>query len=392
MAGTTKSPRKRSVSGLAAGALWLAGLGAIAVATVGYSLDRQARREPELARLVPAPFRNFAQEALVRRAVDAGDTTGTLTAAELLVSRRPMPGENLEMLALAALNARQDAQARQAIVTAAARGWRSPVPQLVVAASAFEIRSWDVAGDRLAALWKTLSLDQRTFTLTQGMLAEPRVRARFAYRVAGYQPAVQQFVEWAGTGLQPDVLADMLSRLSKRGAVLDCDDLGRQAGNLASAGNAQAAQALWDGVCGRGGLGAPASLAFTTVRDAPLGPFDWRYPEEPGIEASVAREGQGPYRLSYTNSDPLMKPLATKVSRLGPGQHEVTWSASQGAGSGPLYLRVQCVDTDGRSGYMVNEALRNPVRFDLPVKGCPVQRVTLQAGQGAGGPGLLVLK
>ncbi|WP_232495045.1 hypothetical protein [Novosphingobium kaempferiae] len=364
----------------------------MAIATVGYALDRQARREPDLAKLVPAPFRNFAEEALVRRAVDSGDTVGTLAAAKLLVSRQPMPGDNLEMLGLAALNDRKDALARQAIALAAARGWRSPVPQLVVAASAFDIRSWDVAGDRLAALWKTLSLDERTFTLTQGMLAEPSVRARFAYRVAGYQPAVQQFVEWAGTGLLPDVLADMMTRLSKQGAQFDCNDLGRQAGNLATAGKAQAAQALWDGVCGQGMAGAPASLAFTAARDAAMGPFDWRYPEEPGIEADVSREGKGVYRLTYTNSDPLMKPLATKVSRLGPGAHEVIWTTFDGAASGPLYLRVQCVDTNGQGGYTVNGALRNPVRFDLPAKGCPVQRVTLQAGQGTGGPGALMVK
>lgn len=392
MVGTTKNLRKRSASGLVAGAVWLAGLGAIAVAMVGYALDRQARREPELVRLVPSPFRNFAQEGLVRQAVEAGNGAGAVTAAKMLVSRRPMPGEHLEMLGLSALNAHHDALARQAIAAAAARGWRSPVPQLVVAASAFEIRSWDVAGDRLAALWKTLSLDERTFTLTQGMLAEPHVRARFAYRIAGYAPAVQQFIEWGSTGLEPELLSDMLTRLSKRGVAFDCDDLGRQADNLATAGRAQAAQALWNGVCGHGKAGSPESLEFTAVQGSAMGPFDWRYPEEPGVDAQVVRDGKGAYRLSYTNSDPLMRSLARKVSRLSPGPHEIRWSSKSGSDSGSLYLRVQCVAANGQAGYMVNQALRGSVRFELPEKECSVQRVTLQAGQGTGGPGMLMLR
>lgn len=390
MAGTTKSLRKRSASGLVIGAAWLAGLGAMAIATVGYALDRQARREPELARMVPAPFRNFAQEALVRRAVDAGDRNGTIEAAKLLVSRQPMPGDNLEMLGLAAMTDGESELARQAIAAAAARGWRSPVPQLVVAASAFEIRSWDVAGDRLAALWKTLSLDERTFALTQGMLERPEVRARFVYRIANYDPAVQRFIEWSAVGLKPDILSDMMKRLAKQGAAFNCSDIGRLAQNLAMSGKADASKALWDGPCGKGAAGDPASLAFTADAGI-LGPFDWRYPEEPGVEASVTRSG-GLYRLTYTNSDPLMKPLGSKVGRLAPGAHEVAWASQGGAGVGALYLRVQCVDAEGRGRDIVNRPLRAPVQFEVPAEECLVQRVTLQAGQGSGGPGTLTLK
>ncbi|KQM14719.1 hypothetical protein ASE49_11125 [Novosphingobium sp. Leaf2] len=377
--------------------MWWAVLAALAVVAVGYALDRQSRRDPVLARIVPIPFRNFAQQALVESALDAGDDDGTLDDARLLVDRRPMPEESLADLGFAALRVQNDTLSREALAAAAGRGWRSAVPQIVVGASAFDNGMWDVAADRLAALWRTSVQDNRTFTITKAMLVQPEVQAHFVDRIGHYTPAVNDFVDWAANGLDPAVLRSVLARLAARGATFDCADMGRRAGNLAMAGRVDAAQALWNGACARNKVAQPASSAFNSAADDYVpGPFEWRYPEEPGVDSTVARGSDGRYRLSFENTDPMMKQLANKIVRLGPGMHYATWSSgkiAKGAKAATVYLRVKCLNPANPSRFMVSKSLvEDDVAFTLPNENCPVQSVELMAGQGVGGPGELVLR
>lgn len=133
--------------------IWLAGLLAIAVVTIAVQLDRQAAMNPELARLVPGPFRAYSQTHLAAAASEGTDPARALEETRTLVRRRPVPAEHLSLLAVAQTKAGMEDAAVMSVQIAAQRGWREPLAQEAVLRMALAAGDRPEAARRYAALF-----------------------------------------------------------------------------------------------------------------------------------------------------------------------------------------------------------------------------------------------
>ena len=141
--------------------VWISLMVILALLASGAQLDRQSRRNPMLAPLVPSMFRSFAQARQVISTVRSAEPAEALKAAELLVQRRPIPAEHLSLLAIAKARSGDNANAMLLLQMAAQRGWRDSIAQQSMFGIAFN------AGDMAEAVWQRC-----------GALANARCRLR----------------------------------------------------------------------------------------------------------------------------------------------------------------------------------------------------------------------
>jgi hypothetical protein len=164
---------------------WRLLLAAIALVAVFAQLDRASARRPQLAPLVPAPFRSFAQPSIAMAAAVSADPAGARAEARRLVQRRPLPAEHLFVLALADLRTGDTGGYARAFQRATTRGWRSVPIQQAAARAALAQGDADAAANRIAALWALDASDPALHDLTRVLLANERGRRVFAARLAG---------------------------------------------------------------------------------------------------------------------------------------------------------------------------------------------------------------
>lgn len=132
---------------------WFAAIVIAALLTAGLQLDMRARTAPGLAPAVPAVLRNSAQTVVTRQTLAGGQTQRALAEAQTLVLRRPLPAENLLLLAAAQAGAGQQEAALRTIQIAGRRGWREPVAQEAMLRLAFANGDRPEAARRYAALF-----------------------------------------------------------------------------------------------------------------------------------------------------------------------------------------------------------------------------------------------
>ena len=219
---------------------------------IGVQLDRQSLKDPHLAPMVPAPLRAEAQERLVEIRYAAGDGPGAYDEARLLVARRPLPAHHLVLLgSAAALDGDADA-ALAAMELSASRGWRDPVPQVLVAQAALLSGNAGVAADRLTALLAQGVATETVEPLLARALATPDGRRAFAERLAGPGYWHAAFLRLAPTVARPDEFAEVIALARQQGAAPDCNRLRAVAAAFRRAGNAPAAAVLEGGNCAGG--------------------------------------------------------------------------------------------------------------------------------------------
>lgn len=128
-------------------------LAATALLATALQLDMASKRMPGLAAIIPAPLRNQAQTRIVETALTGTDSKGAVAEAVRLVRRRPLPAENLRMLAVAQAKAEQPEAATRTIQIAGQRGWRDPIAQEAVLRLALAAGDKPEAARRYAALF-----------------------------------------------------------------------------------------------------------------------------------------------------------------------------------------------------------------------------------------------
>lgn len=208
---------------------WYGALLALALVTAGANLDRETRRNPAAARLVPAPLRAYAHGPLALIAVQQKDQASALAHARALVRARPVPSENLSLFAQVAFQAGQGADGYGALTVAGQRGWRDPVAQIALALSALEQRQYAVAAQRIDALWAVRGRTAEVDGLTTRLLTVPAGRAAFAQRLATAPRWQETFLYTAIAASDPAAFADTLVRAEGLGARIDCRNLGQVA-------------------------------------------------------------------------------------------------------------------------------------------------------------------
>lgn len=232
--------------------VWIAVMAVLAVLAAGLQLDRQARRQPELAPLVPAPFRSFALERQTISTVRADTPVKALQNARLLVERRPVPSEHLSLLAIAEVRNGNEAGAALIVQQAARRGWRDSIAQQAMFDIALNAGDMAEASRRVAALWAMREDQVPVADFTARLLATPQGRDAMAEMLTTDGRWEKAFLA-AGSELPARAFADTVAAAANRGAHLDCRALDRlkAAYTLKKLDNEAAAIAKARETCGR---------------------------------------------------------------------------------------------------------------------------------------------
>lgn len=242
---------------------WFAALAAAALLITGLQVDKQAESTPSLARIVPAPLRNYAQVQVARSAIATGDPATALAEAERLVRRRPVPAEHLTLLATAQARAGRLDEAATTIQVAGQRGWRDPLAQEAV------LRLAHAAGDKAEAArrYAALFLRDRTPDALLEELgpavfggSEPIGRETLVAIVVGGERWHSLFLRRGAQVMPPADFGAIAAASLRRGADFDCEALGKSIALLRQR-DAAAADGLSRAVAGRcEGLAPAASL------------------------------------------------------------------------------------------------------------------------------------
>ncbi|WP_017665941.1 hypothetical protein [Porphyrobacter sp. AAP82] len=225
--------------------VWLAALAGIALLTAGLQLDFGARGTPQLVPLVPEPLRNFAQVHVAMDALATKTPGVALAETRKLVRRRPIPSENLLLLAAAQARAGETETAGQTIQIAGKRGWREPVAQEAV------LRIALAAGDRAEAARRYVALFLRNETpdALLGELGPAIVGAPGGEGQATMVAIVVRAERWRSRFLRrgvqvlpPAAFAEMATASLEKGADFDCRSLETSITQLKRSDAAAAAQ------------------------------------------------------------------------------------------------------------------------------------------------------
>ncbi|WP_054105969.1 hypothetical protein [Novosphingobium sp. AAP83] len=205
---------------------WIGLLVALAFLAAGAQLDRQARRTPMLAPVVPQMFRSFSQARLVLSTVRSADPAEALKAAQLLVQRRPIPAEHLSLLAIATVRNGDNEKAFLLLQKAAQRGWRDSVAQQTMLEIATKAGDLPEATRRLAALWGMGESQMPLAAATAKLMASADGRKAMAATMANNGRWMDAFLAQSGA-VQPEHLAETLALAARQGARFECSTLQR---------------------------------------------------------------------------------------------------------------------------------------------------------------------
>ena len=191
---------------------WLFALGFIGAVTVFAQIDRQSRISPAMAQYVPEVFASFAQRHATTQSFRDRNPEAATMAARTLVTKRPMPAENLRMYAQALALAGDEQEAAAAIILAAQRGWRDEPTQRAMLEIAVAAGDHSEAARRLAALWARTQDRALLEPLANRVLAQEEARAEMA-RLLTEEPRWQaSFDRLAPDLLDPVIKADIERR------------------------------------------------------------------------------------------------------------------------------------------------------------------------------------
>jgi transposase InsO family protein len=208
--------------------IWLAAPAAIAVLTAALQIDMQSRKMPALPNVVPEILRDQAQQRIARNAITGDDPAQALAEVEKLVRRRPIPAENLTLLALAQTRAGQDEAAVRSIQVAGRRGWREPAAQEAVLRLAIEAGDRPEAARRYAALFLRASTPDALLTaLGPAVLDGPDRSGRdtLVAIVVGGERWHSTFLRRGAKVMPPAAFVAIASDSMARGVTFNCQEL-----------------------------------------------------------------------------------------------------------------------------------------------------------------------
>ncbi|MEO0462962.1 MAG: hypothetical protein AAF127_07510 [Pseudomonadota bacterium] len=221
---------------------------AIAGATAGLQLDRQARYEPVYATFVPEPFRAFALPHRVGDAINAGQPQLGLAEAKQLVARRPMPALHLRLLSQAQFAAGDPQTATLTVQYAARRGWRDRDAQDVMLRLALSAGDKTEASRRFAALFTDSASDDEVLrALATELFSEPdgaNARATFASILGDAERWQTTYLRKGPRVLSAHTFAAITADTAQAGTTFDCKLLQSAKKTLDKAADTQASEQL----------------------------------------------------------------------------------------------------------------------------------------------------
>lgn len=226
--------------------LWLGRLllACIAIVAIGAEFDRASYLRPELAMVVPGPFRSFAQPTVALIALATSDPTTAQEEARRLVRRRPIPAEHLYALAMADLRNGQPGAFAAAFRAASTRGWRYPPLQVAAAQAALASGDKKGAANRIAALWAEDPSNPAVAPLTKTLLEAPGGAEAFAIPLAQTHVWSGNFVGRLLAYASPQTATRTVVAARRAGARFDCPSLRRLKQSMTARGMPPAAGVL----------------------------------------------------------------------------------------------------------------------------------------------------
>lgn len=211
---------------------WYAFLVGLAFVAVSTGLDRQSRRDHEFSASVPEPFRGLAQETIATDALIANDPDRALAEAKTLVRRRPIPAENLFLLAVAQAESGQSVASVSTMELASQRGWRVPQIQMVAIDGALRSNNPQVAAARLLALWSINADPEMLQQATKQVLAAPGGPQAFGATLATSHFMQDTVLRRSLGYTAPAPFVEMVEAARAAGAKFDCSSLRMLAATL----------------------------------------------------------------------------------------------------------------------------------------------------------------
>ncbi|MGH6745929.1 hypothetical protein EDF58_106297 [Novosphingobium sp. PhB57] len=376
---------------------WIAILALAAIVAVGVEMDREGRRNfavaQLVARFVPASLQSSSLESLAHEAYDSGDAARGVALSQAFVRRRPVPSEGLALLAYGQLQKGEQDAALRSVVLAGDRGWRDRFTQETLVMLALQAEEWSIAAQRTVALWRIGLNDDRLKDMTADLLSRPQGVDAFAAQVGQEKYWANAFLPWAGTAIRPEALKTVASTMARKGARVDCAALSPRTLMLVRSGRAEAASILWQNLCANGHFTRAADFAFREdLGDgAPIGPFDWQYPEESGLDRSFTGSKAGTV-LHYRNREPLRSVIAKRNALLAPGNYRARMDGAAHAEAGfrPIVLQIVCYAEDGTARRLGDaEMTSGSTDFFIPDTFCASQELVILSGRGEGEIGRL---
>ena len=358
----------------------LTGLAAIAQA------DRHSVEMPSLAKIVPDSVASFSLTRKVAEDLTEGESQQALWSARRLVWLHPVPAENLTLLAVAELAAGNQARSSSAIMLSAQRGWREPMAQRSIALAAAASGQWDIAADRLAALWKTNPASDNVRQLSSELLQTSEMRTKFAATLVGESDWTRAFLIWSQANLQPKAVVELMGDAVAHDVRFPCNGVTSYSRELLARGYAELADRVWRSQCGVRRKSVKSDFAFNVLRSNSGGaedPYAWRFPDVAGL---VRRFGEGSEKgtLSVENSDPLRRVFAKKYLALPPGKHTLHAKlndASQMPGKAARFA-IYCRSQISSSDNLVDGSLsKGDTQIQIPMQNCSVQELLLIASE-----------
>lgn len=352
-----------------------------AFVTSAVQLDFATRTRQDLVPFVPKLFRSFSQNYMVLAAANSENAGEALKVAKELVRRRPMPAESLSLYAVIAGMHQNLTLSSKALTLAAERGWRDPLAQRATLISAVASKNWTAAAQRLDALERTGQSGPEEQQQLAKIAGNEQGRAALANRLVSRRNWMNRFLGQGASALNPTDFSDIVRRVVSQNPEIDCATLSRAATTLAARGLVDEPNAIWSGKCVSGSSAVAPALAFT-LEDASSvpGPFDWRYPRQPGIVRTFHENGKG-WSIEYRNDVRLLRILAQRYYHFQPGPQKIKFSylSRRPSGSQRLQVSIICVGTDKRRLAHGGGIDSDIVGFTVPAN-CPVQRITLMVG------------
>ena len=123
------------------------------------------------------------------------------------------------------------------------------------------------------------------------------------------------------------------------------------------------------------------------------GPFDWNFPDQAGLNISLAETGDT-VSLEYDYDEQIRVVAAKRMATLPPGTHAVRIDADGGNAmeQRPMFLQVTCFAKDGTSKGNPRIPLGKQAKsFEIPSSGCAAQEIALLVSHGSGNVQRLII-
>ncbi|MBF7012801.1 hypothetical protein QUC32_24555 [Novosphingobium resinovorum] len=378
---------RKSVS-IAFDLAWYSVIAVIAFFAVCVELDRQGRFDLRTAKMVPDLIKGDALENLAKVAFERNESVQGQDLARKLVERRPIPAESLSLYAGGLLMNGEEEAGLAALQIAAGRGWRDRFVQRVVVLSALNHDTPEIAANRVVALWRIGERADWLKGLTRATLEEPGGLSAFESTLIEDDRYLDtDFLGWAATSLPERTVNRLARRIAANRSKFDCSKFSVQAYGLVRSGRGSSASNVWDALCSSRRRSSLNNIAFAPMSVLP-GPFDWRYPENAGVDVDIRQEREDAV-LHYSSSDPLSQVIARRYLTLAPDSYIAR--VGRVAKHSDAKWRIVCITAGGPKPEVKLDAVIDGQRsFAIPTT-CPVQELSIVVQAGAGDIGMIHL-